>query len=69
MSRPEVLKGLHLQDARACVVTLTDMSATNKAVIQLRKLYPQLPIVARAKNIEHQQRLENMFGTNLIFLQ
>lgn len=67
MGRPEVLRGLHLQDARACVVTLSDMSATNKAIIQLRKLHPQLPIVARAKNREHQQRLENMFGEFLFF--
>lgn len=62
IGRPEVLKGFHLQEARACVVTLSDMSATNKAVVQLRKLYPVVPIVARAKNREHQQRLENMFG-------
>lgn len=60
--RPEVLKHFHLGDAKACVLTLEDMSATNKAVIRLRKLYPDLPMIVRARNAQHQKRLENMFG-------
>ena len=60
--RPEVLRSLHIERARACVITLEDMSTTNKAVVKLRKLFPTVPIVARARNAQHQQRLESMFG-------
>eukprot|EP00981_Chlorochromonas_danica_P007235 scaffold1618_cov158-Ochromonas_danica.AAC.19 len=63
--RPEVLKHFHLGDAKACVLTLEDMSATNKAVIRLRKLYPDLPMIVRARNAQHQKRLENMFDNIL----
>ncbi|KAJ1402492.1 hypothetical protein B484DRAFT_405404 [Ochromonadaceae sp. CCMP2298] len=37
------------------------MSATNKAVIRMRKLYPTMPIIMRAKNAQHKSRLEGMF--------
>ncbi|RYH30454.1 potassium transporter KefB [archaeon] len=60
--RPEVLKHFHVGDAKACVLTLSDMSATNKAVVRLRKVFPNVPIVARAKNPQHQKRLQSMFG-------
>mmetsp|Transcript_16835 Transcript_16835/g.37918 ORF Transcript_16835/g.37918 Transcript_16835/m.37918 type:complete len:905 (+) Transcript_16835:175-2889(+) len=61
IERPELLKGFHVEDARACVLTLEDMSATNKAVIRMRKLYPTMPIIMRAKNAQHKSRLEGMF--------
>lgn len=63
INRPELLKSFHVDHARACVLTLSDMSTTNKAVVKIRKLFPSVPIVVRAKNEQHQQRLENMFGT------
>lgn len=63
IQRPELLKGMHVDRALACVLTLTDMASTNKAVVGVRKLFPRLPIIARAKSVQHKQRLENMFGT------
>jgi voltage-gated potassium channel Kch len=62
INRPELLRGFHVDHARACVLTLSDMSTTNKAVVKIRKLFPHVPIVARARNPAHQQRLESMFG-------
>lgn len=64
VNRPEMLKHFHIGDAKACIVTFDDISAVNKAVIRLRKLFPALPIIAKAKNPQHQQRLESMFGTS-----
>ena len=62
INRPEVLKSFDVGSAKACVITVDDMSATNKAVINIRKYYPDLPIIVRAKDALHQKRLENMFG-------
>jgi len=61
INRPEVLKNFNVGEARACVFTIDDMTATNKAVISVRKMYPKLPLLVRAKNNQHQKRLENMF--------
>lgn len=59
VSRPEVLRSFHVDKARAVVVTTNGMRATNKAVLTLRKLYPELPIYARASDTSHQKRLQN----------
>jgi CPA2 family monovalent cation:H+ antiporter-2 len=61
INRPEVLKNFDAGAARACVFTIDDMTATNKAVINVRKAYPNLPLLVRAKNNQHKKRLENMF--------
>lgn len=57
-----MLKSFHIENAKACVLTLEDMSTTNKAVVKLRKAFPKVPIIVRAKDSQHQQRLESMFG-------
>jgi len=57
-----MLKSFHIENAKACVLTLEDMSTTNKAVVKLRKAFPNVPIIVRAKDSQHQQRLESMFG-------
>ena len=62
VNRPEVLRNFNVGKAKACVFTIDDMMATNRAVITLRKMFPDLPLVVRAKNSEHQRKLENMFG-------
>jgi hypothetical protein len=58
----EVLKNFDASNAKACVLAFNDMSTTNKAVIALRKLSPDLPIIVKAKDAAHSQRLESMFG-------
>ena len=59
VSRPEVLRSFNVDKARAVVVTTNEMRATNKAVVTLRKLYPDMPIYARASDPAHQKRLQN----------
>lgn len=58
VNRPEVLKSFHAESAKACVITIDDMTAINKAVASVRNLFPSLPIVARAVNTQHQKRLQ-----------
>jgi hypothetical protein len=58
-----VLRNFNVASAKACVFSIDDMTATNRAVITLRKLCPNLPLIVRAKNVQHQKKLENMFGT------
>ena len=62
VGRPEVLKSFHVENARAAVVTTNDKSATNRAVMTLRKLYSDLNIYARAIDLSHQKRLTNTVG-------
>ena len=59
VSRPEVLRSFNVDKARSVVVTTNEMSSTNKAVVTLRKLYPKMPIFARAADMAHQKRLQN----------
>lgn len=53
ITRPEVLASFGAGNARACVVTIDDMSSTNRAVISLRKNFPNLPLIVRAKDAAH----------------
>jgi hypothetical protein len=46
------------EQARSVVVTTNEMRATNKAVVTLRKLYPEIPIYARASDAAHAKRLQ-----------
>ena len=64
INRPEVLKSFDVGSAQACVITIDDMTATNKAVISIRKSYPDLPLIVRAKDSQHRRRLETMFGNS-----
>lgn len=59
VSRPEVLRSFNVDKARAVVVTTNELHSTNKAVLTLRKLYPEMPIYARASDSAHQKRLQN----------
>lgn len=61
ISRPEIFDSFHAGSAKACVLTFDDMATTNRAVVNLRRLYPSLPILVRAKDLQHQKRLEGMF--------
>ena len=63
VSRTEILHKFDVGSAKACVVAIADMSATNKAVVVLRQKYPNLPLLVRAKDGPHKKRLQAMFGT------
>ena len=60
-NRPEVLSAFNVGKSRAAILTIDDLKSTNKAIISLRKNFPELPVVVRAKNKQHQDRLETLF--------
>lgn len=60
-SRPEVLRLLGGEKARAVVVTLSTAShAVDRAVSHLHERLPELPILARARDPIHARRLEEL---------
>lgn len=61
LTRPEVLKSFNVGSCQACVITIDDMKTTNLLLIALRKYYPDIPIIVRAKNAQHSKRLTHMF--------
>jgi TrkA-N domain len=61
-NRPEVLKSFNADSTRACVVTIDDQSAINKVVESMTKLFPKVPVIARAVNTQHQKRLVGSFA-------
>lgn len=62
LGRPEVLEYFGVGAARLVVVAIADKRATNRVVVALRRLYPDLEIIARARDSEHQRRLNKMLG-------
>lgn len=52
-TRPELLKAAGLQDAQVLVVAMDDKAAVTKLVRYARREYPDLHIVARARNRNH----------------
>ncbi|CAM9821813.1 unnamed protein product [Chrysoparadoxa australica] len=58
VTRPEVLKNFNVGNAKAVICTLSDIKGANKAVISIRREYPDIPVFARAKNPQHQKRLQ-----------
>lgn len=62
LGRPEVLEYFRVGSAKLVVVAVDGIKATNRVVVALRKLYPDLEIIARATNKDHQRRLNKMLG-------
>jgi len=60
ITRPEVAQAFNVGKAKKVILTVKKVSETNKAVVVLRRLYPELDIFARAGNGEHQKRLQNV---------
>lgn len=44
--RPEVLNAFNVGKAKAVICTLSDIKGTNKAVVNLRREFPDLPVCA-----------------------
>ena len=57
MTRPELLRRLHLETARALVVTLDDPGVADTLVALARRMRPDLLIVARARDSAHAAHL------------
>jgi Kef-type K+ transport system membrane component KefB len=56
-TRPEVLEAVHVEGARAIVITLDDPKATLQTVATLRYIFPELTIYARAYDDAHAAEL------------
>ena len=52
-SRPELLGKLHLENARAVVLTMDDTAAALHAVHGVRRMMPTVQIIARARDEQH----------------
>jgi CPA2 family monovalent cation:H+ antiporter-2 len=62
-SRTEVLESAGLERARAVVVALDDRDATDHLVKALRERHRDLPVFARAHDLEHAQSLQKHGAT------
>jgi CPA2 family monovalent cation:H+ antiporter-2 len=65
-SRPEVLESLGIARARAMVVALNDPRATMNTVALVRYIFPELTILARARDAEHAEELKKAGATNVV---
>jgi CPA2 family monovalent cation:H+ antiporter-2 len=57
VSRREMIDKLGMREAAAAVLTMDDPVLTARVARQLRALYPDLPIIARARDTHHAARL------------
>lgn len=55
--RREVLKSIGAEHAKAVVITLNQMTPSVRAVMMLRRHFPELPICVRIKDHKHQEKL------------
>ena len=58
IGRPEVAEAFNVGKSRCVIVCISDKEQTNRAVIALRREYPNLKIFCRAKDADHAQRLQ-----------
>ncbi|EED86759.1 predicted protein, partial [Thalassiosira pseudonana CCMP1335] len=58
VGRPEVTEAFNVGKAKAVIVTISDKAEATRAVISLRRMYPEKPIFARAKDADHAKRLQ-----------
>lgn len=58
IGRQEVAEAFNVGKAKAIVVCIADKSMCNRAVIALRRWYPELKIFARAADADHASRLQ-----------
>ena len=62
LGRPEVLEYFRVGGARLIVVAVAEKTAANRVVVALRRLYPDVEIIVRAADKDHQRRLNSMLG-------
>jgi monovalent cation:proton antiporter-2 (CPA2) family protein len=62
-SRPEVLRGMAIDDGSIVIVTLDDLHATQRLVAALRQAYPHIEILARAADAAQCRRLQQSGAT------
>jgi CPA2 family monovalent cation:H+ antiporter-2 len=67
-SRTEVLKAAGIERAAGIVVTLDEPAAAERIVEALQRQHPEIPVIARARDGQHLQRLERA-GARTIVLE
>ena len=65
-SRPELLKKLHIDTAAAVIITMDHTAAAVRTVHAIRKEYPNVPIVARARDEQHAVSLRDVGATLVV---
>lgn len=65
-SRPAMLESIGIGRARAAVVTLDHVEAAERAVEAIQRARPGLPVVARARDILHAERLEHVGASKVV---
>jgi monovalent cation:proton antiporter-2 (CPA2) family protein len=58
IGRPEVAEAFNVGSAKCVIVCIADKQQANRAVIALRRLYPDMKIFSRAKDADHAERLQ-----------
>ncbi len=58
IGRSEVADAFGVGKAKAIIVTISDKNEANRAVISLRRTYPDMKIFARAVDADHAERLQ-----------
>ncbi len=64
--RPEVLKAAAVERARAVVITVDEPDAAGRTVHAVRTLAPELPVLARARDIQQCERLARVGATAVV---
>lgn len=64
-SRPELLKKLHINKAAAVILTMDHTAAAVRTVQAIRREFPEVPVVARARDEQHAITLRDA-GANLV---
>jgi CPA2 family monovalent cation:H+ antiporter-2 len=64
-TQPDILSSLHIERARAVVVTLDNPKAALQVVALIRYIFPELEVFARARNDHHARELEEA-GAHLV---
>lgn len=65
-SGPAMLRSIGIERARAAVVTLDHVDAAERAVEGIQRARPGLPVVARARDIRHAERLRRIGASEVV---
>ncbi len=66
VTKANTRKAMGLQQARLLVLTVNNAATINKVVREVRKVYPQLPIVARAADVPQAKELEEKYDVQAV---
>lgn len=65
-SRSEFLERLNAAQAQAVIVTLDDATAAGRLVAALHRGWPQLPVLARARDAAHAEQLRQLGASEVV---